>query len=109
MKNRNSLFKHLLLIIICLQISAINTRAQSSTNYTFETGNDASLNLDVNGNSIDMTNANVLILANVNNSRSAITNIGFAFFFMGEHYTQFSLNDNGVLSLGATPVDMNTW
>ncbi|MCC5943847.1 MAG: proprotein convertase P-domain-containing protein [Bernardetiaceae bacterium] len=35
---------------------------------------------------------------------SAIANIGFEVWFMGERFTQFSINTNGVLRFGPTPV-----
>lgn len=35
---------------------------------------------------------------------SAVTNIGFEVWFMGERFTQFTVNTNGILRFGNTPV-----
>src|SRR6185436_19128211 len=43
-----------------------------------------------------------LLAANIDDTASALTNIGFDFFFQGARFTQFSINENGVLRLGAT-------
>lgn len=45
-----------------------------------------------------------LIAADQDDVASAVTNLGFDFFFQGVRYTQFSVNSNGILRLGSTSV-----
>ncbi|HJQ68022.1 MAG TPA: C25 family cysteine peptidase [Blastocatellia bacterium] len=67
----------------------------NTANYAFATATDGSLT--------DMsTGTTQLLAANIDDTASALTNIGFDFFFQGTRFTQFSINDNGVLRLGAT-------
>lgn len=42
-----------------------------------------------------------LLAANIDDTASPLTSIGFDFYFQGARFTQFSINDNGVLRLGA--------
>ena len=66
-----------------------------ASNYTFATATNASLT--------DMSAGTTqLLAANIDDTASALTNIGFDFFFQGTRFTQFSINENGVLRLGAT-------
>ena len=66
-----------------------------SNSYTFATTTGGSLT--------DMSSGTTQLLAgNIDDTASALTNIGFDFYYMGVRYTQFSINDNGVLRLGAT-------
>ena len=56
-----------------------------------------------NGSLTDMTVGTTQLLgANIDDTASALTNIGFDFYFQGARFTQFSINENGVLRLGAT-------
>ncbi|HET8675617.1 MAG TPA: hypothetical protein VFO63_07530, partial [Blastocatellia bacterium] len=67
----------------------------NTANYAFSTATDASLT--------DMSSGTTqLLAANIDDTASALTNIGFDFYFQGARFTQFSINDNGVLRLGAT-------
>lgn len=67
----------------------------NTANYAFSTTTDASLT--------DMSSGTTqLLAANIDDTASALTNIGFDFYFQGARFTQFSINDNGVLRLGAT-------
>jgi hypothetical protein len=67
----------------------------NSNNYTFVTQTNASLT--------DMSSGTTqLLAANIDDTASALTNIGFDFYFQGVRYTTFSINENGVLRLGAT-------
>ena len=67
----------------------------NTANYAFITATDASLT--------DMsTGTTQLLAANIDDTASALTNIGFDFYFQGARFTQFSINDNGVVRLGAT-------
>ncbi len=65
-----------------------------ASNYAFTTS--------VTGSLADMSSGTTQLLApNVDDTASALTNIGFGFIFQGVRYTQFSVNENGVLRLGA--------
>jgi hypothetical protein len=67
----------------------------TTTNYAFSTATNASLT--------DMSSGTTqLLAANIDDTASALTNIGFDFFFQGARFTQFSINENGVMRLGAT-------
>jgi hypothetical protein len=66
-----------------------------ANNYSFNTNTTASLT--------DMSSGTTQLLApNIDDTPSALSDIGFDFFFQGVRFTQFSINDNGVLRLGAT-------
>ncbi|MBL8183048.1 MAG: hypothetical protein JNL64_15725 [Blastocatellia bacterium] len=66
-----------------------------SNSYTFATTTTGSLT--------DMSSGTTQLLgSNIDDTASPLTNIGFDFFYMGARFTQFSINDNGVLRLGAT-------
>ncbi len=66
-----------------------------ASNYGFTTATNASF--------VDMsTGTTQLLAANIDDTASALTNIGFDFYFQGTRFTQFSINENGVLRLGAT-------
>jgi hypothetical protein len=45
-----------------------------------------------------------LVAANLDDNASAVTNIGFEFWYDGVRFTQFSVNANGLCRLGATVV-----
>ncbi|HNX87527.1 MAG TPA: hypothetical protein PKH58_00470 [Paludibacteraceae bacterium] len=45
-----------------------------------------------------------LIGPNSDNVASAVTNIGFTFWFAGTAYTQFSVDENGLMKLGGTVI-----
>ncbi|RYY09964.1 MAG: hypothetical protein EOO36_21345, partial [Cytophagaceae bacterium] len=73
--------------------------AQSTANYAFATNTTGSL--------VDMTTGTTDALATGtyrDDVASAVQPIGFAFVFMGTPYTQFSVNSNGQLQLGATAI-----
>ncbi|MCD6069146.1 MAG: hypothetical protein K0S33_3972 [Bacteroidetes bacterium] len=96
-------------LLLCLLFLGTKILAQQSSHYTFSTGNNASLALDLNGNTIDMsTGTTQLVAANVDDASSAaqgldlVAGTSFTFRFMGTNYTTFSANDNGVMALGAT-------
>jgi Peptidase family C25/Fibronectin type III domain len=66
-----------------------------ASNYSFNTATNASLT--------DMSSGTTQLLApNIDDTASALTNIGFDFYFQGARFTQFSINENGVVRLGAT-------
>ncbi len=49
-----------------------------------------------------------LLAASLDDTASAVTNIGFDFWFDGVRFTQFSVNANGLMRLGAVVVDNST-
>ena len=91
-------------VLLSLSISLflfLGLNAQSTANYAFTTSAGASLT--------DMTNAVTPALitgsgTGTTNQKSAVTNIGFTFYYMGTAYTQFSVNSNGQMRLGGTQI-----
>ena len=66
-------------------------------NYAFNTGTTGSLT--------DMsTGTTTLVGANLDDTASAVNNIGFDFYFQGVRFSQFSANSNGLIRLGAVAV-----
>ncbi len=54
------------------------------------------------GSLTDMSTGTTQLLgANIDDTASGVNNIGFDFYFQGARFTQFAINDNGVLRLGA--------
>ncbi|MGE5313103.1 MAG: beta strand repeat-containing protein, partial [Acidobacteriota bacterium] len=53
------------------------------------------------------TGSTQLIGPNADDAASAVTDIGFTFWFAGTPYTQFSVNENGLLKLGSTAIAGN--
>ncbi len=85
----------LLLLFFALNV---NLFSQSTANYAFSTA--------TNGSLTDMSSGttNLLIGASLDDISSSVATIGFNFVLMGKAYTQFSVNSNGALGLGSTPV-----
>ena len=82
----------IILGIILTGLLAINANAQtiSSTTYLFSNLTGATLT--------DMTSGTTqLVGPNIDDGASAVTNIGFNFYFAGTLYTQFSANANGLV------------
>src|SRR5437868_9455312 len=80
---------------------ALGTNAQNSANY--------SLTTNATGSLVDMSSGTTQLLGTLqDDAASAVTNIGFDFWFMGTRYTQFSVNSNGLLRLGSTVVTTTT-
>lgn len=76
--------------------------AQSSANYSFGTNTTGSL--------VDMSSGTTTaVAAGSDAARSAVTNIGFDFYFMGNLFTQFSVQEDGIVQLGSTQVAVNTY
>ena len=68
-----------------------------ASNYTFATATNASLT--------DMSvGTTTLVGANLDDTASAVNNIGFDFYFQGVRFSQFSANSNGLIRLGAVAV-----
>ncbi len=83
-------------LVYLLALSSIVLQAQSSANYVFSTNATGSLE--------DMSSGTTTLLsgASIDDVASAVVNIGFDSYFMGNRYTQFSVNSNGAMGLGAT-------
>lgn len=99
-----------LFLIVILMAMNHSVWAQNSANYTFATSTTGSLALDMNGGAVDMsTGTTQLIGPGLDAAVSAVTNIGFDFHFMGNRFTQFSVQEDGILQLGSTAVSTNTY
>jgi hypothetical protein len=81
---------------VVLAICALLAQAQNNAaNYAFSTITTGSLT--------DMSSGTTLLIpADQDDLPSALTNFGFDFYFMGARYTQFTVNTNGSILLGAT-------
>ncbi len=76
--------------------TALASQAQS---FTY----DPSLSYNLAGTYTDLgTNGTVITTANTDDANSAAQNIGFSFNFNGIAFTQFVLNTNGLMRLGAS-------
>lgn len=97
-----------LLLMLCLMPKSMI--AQSSANYAFATNATGSLTLDQNGNAVSMGSGTTpLVGAGLDATASGVTNIGFDYYFMGTRFTQFSVQEDGILQLGATAVGTNVY
>ena len=86
-----------ILFFTFLMLSMTCIFGQSTANYAFSTITTGSLE--------DMSSGTTLLVAGNNDDlSSAVTNIGFTFYFMSVPYTQFSVNSNGVLRFGGTVI-----
>jgi hypothetical protein len=96
-------FATLFLLACLLVFTATSVFAQaSSANYTFATG--------TAGTFTDMSTGTTQIVAADNDDvASAVTDIGFGFFLMGNRYTQFSATSNGIIALGGTAAGGTTY
>ncbi len=105
--NKLKVFISLLLLLLSL----INY-GQSIDNYAFSTSANGSLVKDAYDNTIDMSSGTIQMIgeSSTANTSSALLNLNtevdpfvapFEFWFMGVRYTNFSVNENGVISLGA--------
>lgn len=105
-----SSFKKSSALLVMLLLISGNVVGQSSANYTFSTNATGSLALDANGNAIDMTTSTTqLVAASSDQGVSAVNNIGFDLYFMGNKFTQFSTSANGLLQLGSSAVSGSTY
>lgn len=90
--------RHLPILFLLLYVNTA-VHAQSAASYSFTTNTTASLTDMSSGTS-------TLIIADTDDGISAITNIGFDFWLQGQHFSQFSVNSNGLMKLGATDVQL---
>ncbi|MFD2719065.1 T9SS type A sorting domain-containing protein [Hymenobacter monticola] len=94
----NRLSRWLVVMLLAL-LSTSAAWAQSTANYAFTTSSTGSL--------VDMSTGTTNALATGayrDDDASTVQPIGFTFVFMGTPYTQFSVNSNGQLRLGATVI-----
>jgi hypothetical protein len=99
-KTTHNIMKHLFIVIAFLLL-IVKSYGQTANNYTYSTSTGATLEAFTTANSTS------LISACSDEGRSAVTNIGFTFPFEGVNYTQFSVNANGLVTLGAAQVVTN--
>ncbi len=86
----------IVLSISLIQISALNGQTLiSASTYAFTRSGFAPTSL---------TTPTTLIGPNSDNVASAVTDIGFTFWFAGSPYTQFSVSENGLMTLGSTQI-----
>ncbi|MFN9519459.1 MAG: hypothetical protein ACK574_06960, partial [Bacteroidota bacterium] len=86
--------------------------AQASiSNYAFTTGTTGSLAVDANSNVVDMSTGTTDLVGPsiVTGSSEFITLSTFSFSFMGTRYTQFSVNNYGVVQLGSGAIASNAY
>ena len=99
----------LYVVAFCL-LASVGLWGQSTANYTFATNATGSLVLDANSNAIDMsTGTTQLVAAGLDANASAVTNIGFDFWLQGTRFTQFSVQEDGLMQLGSTTVGTNVY
>jgi hypothetical protein len=102
--------KQLSIYLLLIMCSAGLSLGQSTANYAFSTNNNGSFSPDINGSVVDMSSGtSTLIGPGIDNNRSSVLNIGFDFYFMGNGFSQFSVNEDGVLQLGSTQVAANIY
>lgn len=84
-------------VLMLLLYAGTGAHAQSTANYGFSA--------NTNGSLTDMSSGtSTLIIADTDDGASAVTGIGFEYWFQGVRYTQFSVNSNGLMRLGSTAV-----
>lgn len=86
--------KKLLLIAFAALLGGNVTSQTLATAYTFSTGVDSTLWVDIDSIAED--------LITTGSGRSLLKDIGFTFTYAGTDYTQFSVNRFGMLRLGST-------
>lgn len=95
MKYFRLLFKSSLMLCLLLLAITNNSNAQTISGITYPMSNASAIPLET------PTGAVQLIASGQNDVASAVTNIGFDFWYTGTRYTQFSVNENGVMTLGS--------
>jgi hypothetical protein len=96
--SRISYFSPILLCLL-LSIDSNTSKAQTISGTTYPLSNTSGVTLET------PTGATVLIGSGLDNTTgSAVANIGFDFWFTGTRYTQFSVNENGLMKLGSVAI-----
>jgi len=89
--------KKLLFLLLALFLWTSTIWGQDAGSYTGVTSTDATL--------VDMTtDVTVLLTGYADDAASSVTAIGFTFNYCATDYTQFSINSNGQMQLGATVI-----
>ncbi len=91
------------LVIMAALCAPCLVLAQGLSNYVFTTGTDASKWVDMS------SSTQILAPANADSYASGVEEIGFAFRFGGQTYTQFSVNTDGNLRLGGTVTETGNY
>ena len=86
------------LFVLLFLFATISSNSQTISGTTYPFSNTSGATLET------PTGATVLLGTGVDNAVSAVTNIGFDFWFTGIRYTQFSVNDNGLMKLGSVAI-----
>ena len=83
-------------MMIAVVFSVFSVNGQSTANYAFST--------NATGSLTNMSSGTTQLVASLTDDSpaSSLTNIGFDFFLMGTRYSQFSVNANGLMQLGAS-------
>lgn len=90
------IMKIMLIVLISLSVLSLNAQTLINTaTYAFSRSGFAPTTL---------TSPIQLIGPSSDNVASAVTDIGFTFWFAGNQYTQFSVSENGLLTLGSTQI-----
>jgi len=99
------------LLVMLLLLFSGSVVGQSSANYAFSTNASGSLALLADGTTaVDMTTGTTqLVAAGLDATASLATNIGFDFYFMGSKFSQFSVQEDGIMQLGGTVVSTNIY
>ena len=100
-----------ILLMIGLFIFNQTGYSKTANQYGFSTVGNASLVLDRNSNTVNMTTGTTqLIGPSIDDQASSVTNFGsgFTFTYFGTAYTQFSVSSNGGIRLGGSAISSNT-
>ena len=89
----------LLLSLFILMVFTGTASGQSTANYAFSTVTNGSLE-NMSSGTTDIFATGIFR----DDIASSVIDIGFTFFFMGQPYTQFSINSNGLMRLGSTAI-----
>jgi trimeric autotransporter adhesin len=96
MKNFSTIIRSIAIAILFAGFTA-EAQTISATTYPFTNTTGIALESMSAG-------ATQLLGSGVDNAASAVTNIGFDFWFNGIRYSQFSVNDNGLIKLGSAAI-----
>jgi hypothetical protein len=98
------------LSIFLIILSSAALFAQNAGNYAFTTDSSSSLTKDRNGTPIDMSTGTTFLIGSGNDAfNSPVTSIGFTYYLMGKPFTQFALQEDGLIQLGGGTPTTNTY
>jgi GEVED domain/Ig-like domain CHU_C associated/Secretion system C-terminal sorting domain len=105
----NTKFKWFAMLLMFLFVTlGQQTFAQSTANYVFSTNTTGSL-IDASGTAVDMSTGTTQLVGPLSDATiSSVATIGFNYVFMGNSFSQFSVNADGILGLGATALSSGT-